>query len=213
MEVSETEKSLLRDELRRGREAHGETVRRTADAQICRSILSLDALSDLAVIAGYRAHGAEANIDAALVAMLRRGVAVAFPKVAPGRQLEWRVVRDLDRDFEQGSYGIQEPTTPPIESPEVIQAVLTPGLGFDRRGQRLGAGKGYYDTFFQGAGTSILRIGIAYDSQLVEQIPTDVWDQAMDWIITESETICCRGVGGDRGGMKPPRGAPGQREG
>jgi 5-formyltetrahydrofolate cyclo-ligase len=192
--LSTGEKTALRSELRRQRGGLSENVRQAASKQICQSILRLEALKGIRLIGGYRAYGSEVNVDEALAVMLLKGVAVALPKVAPGRELEWRPVMDLERDFEPGAFGIQEPTTPPLEQPEEIEVVLTPGVGFDRSGGRLGSGKGYYDTFFQGAGASAVRIGVAYSFQVAARMPTDRWDQAMDWIVTEDEVICCRQV-------------------
>jgi 5-formyltetrahydrofolate cyclo-ligase len=71
--------------------------------------------------------------------------------------------------------------------------VATPGLAFDRSGNRLGRGKGYYDSFLREAratlGEKITAIGICFSDQLVDEVPHNERDQRMDGVITERESI------------------------
>lgn len=67
------------------------------------------------------------------------------------------------------------------------EVVLVPGLGFDQLGQRLGRGKGYYDRYL--ADKNVIKIGLCFQEQLVDKIPTDSFDVKMDFIITDKEVL------------------------
>jgi 5-formyltetrahydrofolate cyclo-ligase len=71
--------------------------------------------------------------------------------------------------------------------------VATPGLAFDRAGNRLGRGKGYYDRFLAGArsalGRDITAIGLCFSEQLVEEVPHTERDQRLDGVVTENESV------------------------
>jgi 5-formyltetrahydrofolate cyclo-ligase len=83
---------------------------------------------------------------------------------------------------------------PPEEAPEVLPDVLlVPLLAFDRRGFRLGYGGGFYDRTLEKLRTlkRVTAIGVAYAGQEVDAVPYEEFDQRLDWIMTEKETIKC----------------------
>ncbi len=83
---------------------------------------------------------------------------------------------------------------PPEEAPEVVPDVLlVPLLAFDRKGFRLGYGGGFYDRTLEKlrALKRITAIGVAYAGQEVDAVPHEEFDQRLDWIMTEKETIKC----------------------
>lgn len=85
-----------------------------------------------------------------------------------------------------GAYGIKEPVTPCFSACEKIDFVIVPGVAFDRSGNRLGRGRGYYDKLLSNLlPFDVLRVGICYPFQLVEQIPTDPTDISMNQIVCE----------------------------
>ncbi|HJJ55044.1 MAG TPA: 5-formyltetrahydrofolate cyclo-ligase [Methanocorpusculum sp.] len=75
----------------------------------------------------------------------------------------------------------------PIDA-SAVDCVILPMVGFDRSGNRLGYGAGYYDRFLA-ANPSLFKIGIAYACQEVGQVPTDSYDIRMDEIITEKDIL------------------------
>ena len=92
-------------------------------------------------------------------------------------------------ELQKVHHGLLEPTTNPqkIISPRKFDLAIVPGIAFDRQGHRIGSGGGYYDRYL--AQTNAIRIGLAYDFQLLENIPTEPHDLKMDWVITENESI------------------------
>ncbi|MDR0327856.1 MAG: 5-formyltetrahydrofolate cyclo-ligase [Planctomycetaceae bacterium] len=73
--------------------------------------------------------------------------------------------------------------------PEQIDVVLVPGLAFDRLGNRLGRGKGYYDRFLRRLPASTLTVGLAWESMLCDHIPHDENDCPVKMIVTEHQII------------------------
>ena len=69
--------------------------------------------------------------------------------------------------------------------PEQIDVVLVPGLAFDRFGNRLGRGKGYYDRFLRRLPDNVLTIGLAFDGMIRNHIPHDENDQPVKMVVSE----------------------------
>lgn len=86
----------------------------------------------------------------------------------------------------RGKVGIPEPTTPPFEGN--IDVIIVPAVAFDKEGNRLGRGGGYYDRFLKKQ-THATIIGVGYDFQLVDEVPVHKHDQKMHRIILPSQTI------------------------
>lgn len=86
----------------------------------------------------------------------------------------------------RGKFGIPEPTTSPFTGQ--IDLIVVPAVAFDKQGHRLGRGGGYYDRFIKKHPHAIL-IGVGYDFQLIEEVPTLHHDQKVHRIILPSQTI------------------------
>lgn len=89
-------------------------------------------------------------------------------------------------DLRPGTFGILEPPADRIHSIDIseIDLILVPGLAFDRSGNRLGYGGGYYDEFFKQS--DALKIALCFDFQIVEKIPTRAEDERVDILVTEN---------------------------
>lgn len=86
-----------------------------------------------------------------------------------------------------GAYQIDEPDGESIAETGSLDAIIVPAVAYDRKGNRLGRGKGYYDRLLSTA--SCPKIGFIYDLQLLEAIPAEDHDIPVDYIITEKQTI------------------------
>ncbi len=141
-------------------------------------------------IAGYWPLGDEVDCRPALTALKTAGAEVALPVVAgQGQVLLFRSWSPGDA-LESGPFGTAHPTTrAAIVAPFVL---LLPLIAFDARGHRLGYGAGYYDRTIAALrrDRGILAVGIAYDEQQVDAVPSDVHDQRMDAVITDQRTLC-----------------------
>lgn len=122
----------------------------------------------------YKALPTEVNVDKAINYCLDNGIKVYLPKVN-GENIEIVEYGEMV----VGAYGILEPVGEP--SNILPKVAVVPLLGVDKLKNRLGKGKGYYDRYFENR--NILKIAVAYDTQLVDSIPTDDNDIAMDELI------------------------------
>lgn len=83
--------------------------------------------------------------------------------------------------FAVGDFNILEPQNEPYKGD--FDLIIVPGVAFDRKGNRLGRGRGYYDRFLC-QHLDVKRIGICFDFQLLEEIPTEPFDITMDEVIS-----------------------------
>ena len=90
-------------------------------------------------------------------------------------------------DLEPGPFNIYQPKNPRLVDLELIQAAILPGVAFDKKGVRLGYGKGVYDKLLAGFGG--LKIGLAYDFQIVDAISAESHDLIVDMVVGENSII------------------------
>lgn len=87
--------------------------------------------------------------------------------------------------LELGSFHIEEPTGDDLVDPSILELIVTPGVAFDRKGTRLGRGKGYYDRLL--ATTKATKIGVAYHFQMIDELPAEPHDVPVDMVITDRD--------------------------
>ena len=105
-----------------------------------------------------------------------------LPRVAPFGL----TVHPFDAPRERHRYGFEQPgAQAPRVDPASLDAVVVPGIAFDRAGFRLGYGGGYYDRFLPRLPGHILRIGLAPSALIVEALPHDPWDACVDHLASE----------------------------
>ena len=182
-------KRATRQTLRALRDSLSREERSTAAAAIARSANALIATRLQAgdVLAVYAAKGTEVDTTAIADEAIRRGITVAYPRVVGGdRTLAFHAVSAAE--LAPGQFGLKEPRAdaPPIAL-ERIAAFVIPGLAFDREGGRTGWGMGHYDATLANA-PAALRIGLAFDCQIIDRVPRDAHDIPMSHVITEVAT-------------------------
>jgi 5-formyltetrahydrofolate cyclo-ligase len=170
------------------RDALTEAERETASNVIANAAMQLLAkLEAGAMVALYATKGTEvdtARIDAFARA---RGLRVAYPRIVDGdRRLAFHEVT-ID-ELVPGKLGLREPlpTSHAVDLSE-LAALIIPGLAFDRSGGRIGWGRGYYDATLA-AIPAALRIGLAFECQIVERVPRDPHDAPLHYVVTEAAT-------------------------
>ena len=101
-------------------------------------------------------------------------------------------ITNLDEDFCVGAWGVMQPDTEKTKEVDIkeIDVVIVPGLAFDRQRNRLGRGAGFYDRFLQDITPSTKKVGIAFEFQILENLPTNLsWDQKVDTVVSENFII------------------------
>lgn len=177
-------KSELRAAALAARDALDPEARRAASVAIARTLLDLPALAAARCVAAYRPIRSEVDPRAAVEGFLARGQAVALPVVTPDG-LVFRAWRAGD-PLISGRFGLSEPdpSAPAVEP----DALIVPLAAFDRAGQRIGYGRGYYDGAIARLG-AVLTVGIAFAAQEVDRVPADLHDRPLQFVVTEAGVV------------------------
>ncbi len=147
-------------------------------------------------VAGYWACDGELPLNIAVAPLAGRGQRLLLPLIGPRRTLRFAPWQ-AGEDVRPNRHGIPEPASDTgALLPAQLDLVLLPLLGFDRRGNRLGFGGGYYDASFaflrdMPRPTSPLLVGIGYAFQELPAIAAQPWDIALDYVATDRELIDC----------------------
>ncbi len=89
-----------------------------------------------------------------------------------------------------GSFHIEEPDGTATVPVEQIEMIIVPALAYDRNGNRVGRGRGYYDRLL--SSSAAVKVGVGYDFQLVDEIDAEPHDVPVDIVITQTRTIVRR---------------------
>lgn len=184
------EKAALRALLRQRREALSAAEAARCDAAITQNLLAWPVFQQAKTLLTYVSVGGEADTFALMEAALAQGKAVAVPRCLSEHRMVFCRISGAE-DLAAGAYGIPEPAPhcPPAErDPSAL--CLVPGLAFDRAGNRIGYGGGYYDRFladFEG-----VTVGLVRPDFLLERLPAEQTDRRVDFLalpgkITASE--------------------------
>lgn len=123
------------------------------------------------------------------LAMITRAIqlkkSVALPNIARDQRKMIPTLIDSTEGLAKGAYGILEPRFDQSKILDVddIDVVIVPGLAFDRSNNRLGRGAGYYDRFLSTLPETTTTVGVAFDFQIVDTLPTEGHDIPLDCVI------------------------------
>lgn len=172
-----SKKELRREQINR-RKVMSEDEVVTKSSLICDKIIKSSCYKESNVIYCYSAVNNEVKLDTLIANAFASGKTVAFPRVE-GENIRFYEINSLD-ELSKGYYGILEPDTE-VEAPNA-DLIIVPGVAFGRNGKRLGYGGGFYDRFL--ADNQIYSIGVCYNFQLTDDIPTEDFDRILNEIVT-----------------------------
>ncbi|BDU50887.1 5-formyltetrahydrofolate cyclo-ligase [Haliovirga abyssi] len=112
-------------------------------------------------------------------AIIKNGKKLVLPIIDNNDEIQPILVKKLSK-MKVGKYNILEPIGDVIEK-QKIDLIIVPGVGFDKSYNRIGFGKGYYDKFLKNY--KGIKVGVAYDFQIVDKIDADEYDVKMDMIL------------------------------
>lgn len=142
----------------------------------------------------YVSTGSEVDTQGLIRQLLAMGRQVCVPRFEPATQgYATSMLHDFDSELTTGQYGVLEPK-PGVIRPSAlkqIDAALVPGLAFDETGNRLGRGRGHFDRLLGQTGG--VRIALAFDFQVLDEVPAEAHDARMDFIVTETRVVNLRG--------------------
>ncbi len=159
---------------------------------VAEKILACDAYQKAEHIMGYLAFGKELSVDEILKQALTDGKRVYVPEIIS--QTEIRAV-ELESfvDFAYDRFGIRSVPEPvKVCNPKILDLVLVPAVAYDRAGNRMGMGAGYYDRFLPQTENAI-KIGVAYDALLQDELPYNEYDVSVPYLVSESGIVKVEG--------------------
>jgi 5-formyltetrahydrofolate cyclo-ligase len=184
------EKRVIRQRLREQRRALPARTVEAAGRAVRAQLLGFPPYVTALSVMGYVAHENEVPTTELLDEAARRGRSLLLPRITPPvGMVRWRPGEALVVDC----YGVWEPANSFVTRPELPAVALVPIVAWDRQGNRLGRGGGFYDRLFAEL-TGITRIGLAYEFQECPGLPRDPWDVPVDYVITERRIVQCGGV-------------------
>lgn len=187
---SQPTKKILRDQARAQRLALSPAEIVEKSGLICRNVLDvLDGTNPLLV---YASKPPEVNTSALIESLIAQGKTVIVPIIEKETKTLRLSYLDDPAVLQESTFHVPEPVGHELPAPASdVKAVIIPMLAFDRNGNRLGYGAGYYDRFLS-THPHITRIGLAFACQELKKIPADATDAGMDIIVTDTSIIHCR---------------------
>ncbi len=188
-------KSALRREVLAQRAALTAEEVAERSRRIVRRCLSLPALVEAETVLLFASFGTELDTSELIAACLDAGQEVLLPRVVwEPRRLDLYAVTDPARDLEPGPWGIPEPVPGRCREgmPREVDFAFTPGVAFDLEGNRLGYGGGFYDTLLPQLRRELWDkavAGLAFELQIVAQVPHKPKDVPVPLIVTEERVI------------------------
>jgi 5-formyltetrahydrofolate cyclo-ligase len=185
-------------EKKEARRQVGQAVRRLTAAEraeksaaIRRRLNALPELRRAQAVMGFLPMPDELDTLPILADLLAAGKRVYVPRtfVRERRMIPVRLA-DLGK-LRQGEFGILEPETEETCAVGELDFVIVPGRAFDRKGNRLGRGAGFYDEFMAKAGFRAIRCGVAFACQLLDEVPHTENDLPVAILVTENEMLRC----------------------
>ena len=154
---------------------------RMLSEDICRNIAESDVFKEAEYIYAYYPLGNEVDIRTLVEKAWGMGKHVSFPRTK-GDEMDFFEADSFD-DFKEGNFHVMEPQGDnPVDWEKAL--VIVPGVAFDKRGNRMGYGKGYYDHFLENH-KDVITMAASYELQIMYEVPTESHDVPLDYVATE----------------------------
>lgn len=189
------EKAQVRKQMREVRKAISPAVRKRYEDDIAERLYSLPAVRNAKVIGVYSAMGSEASVKD-LVKALRLdppGPTIAYPAIHEGGFMTFFAIEPgMSAVFVDNPAQLVTMESLPkdgIVRANTIDLMLVPGVAFDESCKRLGQGGGYYDRYIPQLKDDCLVVGVAFDEQIIDSIPSGPHDRKVDYVVTPTRII------------------------
>ena len=184
-------KNEIRAEVLKKRDSIPLDLKKRKDDAVRKNLFDIEEFIDAKSVLMYVSFRTEVDTFDQLKAILCLGKKLIVPLVnSKEKTLTLYEIKDIT-ELEPGYMGIPEPNVNEDRKVELkeIDIVVIPGTGFDTKGNRLGYGGGYYDRLLADTGKHIPKIALAFEEQIVEDIPAEPHDMKMDIIVTDERVI------------------------
>lgn len=163
-----------------------------AGYKISRTLLSHPKLSQERLVGSYISTGGELSSLELNLRLLEKGHSLVLPRIDTDHKglMDFYVYRKNDVLIENRFHILEpEALSENYMSLDKLEVLVVPLVAFDMQGNRLGMGGGYYDRALKKLSAECLTIGVAYDFQLVDNVPVEHWDMPLDEIITPTQHL------------------------
>ena len=181
-------KKNLRQEIKLRLAAQAASQRADRNLLIKQKLFDLPAFQSAKRVWFYVALPAEVDTIPMMHETLKAGKKVFVPMTdLENKELSLFEIKDLPGELHPGVLGILEPNPDKTRrvSFEEVDCVIVPGLAFDKAGNRIGRGAGFYDRSLARLGSKVPRIGLAFSFQVFQEIPHERHDQKVDLVLTD----------------------------
>ena len=182
--VKELKRKLRRELLEKRRNLSEEEIK-ALSLKVIENLKNLKEFQRAKTVMLYYPTGGEVDLRPLMEEVLREKI-LLLPRVTSDGRLLALEVKELNI-LRKGSFGIYEPIGGRIFKPEKIEFVAVPGVAFDSKLNRLGMGKGFYDRFLPRV--KGFKVGVAYDFQVVDSLPTEGHDAKLNAVVTPTRII------------------------
>jgi 5-formyltetrahydrofolate cyclo-ligase len=135
------------------------------------------------IVMFYVAFGGEVKTEEMIKEAKKMGKLICVPVCRRDRAIMQPAVLEDRSRLKEGPYGVLEPASTTLVDPDELDLIIVPGLAFDRKGNRLGRGKGCYDRFLGALSNNTPSIGLAFDFQILPLVPTANHDVTIKQVI------------------------------
>ncbi|MFZ5969729.1 MAG: 5-formyltetrahydrofolate cyclo-ligase [Bacillota bacterium] len=188
-------KNTLRKEILEKRKAMSETEIATKSDLIFSKLKTLELYKHAVVVMVYLDFRNEVQTQLIIKDLLSSGKKAIIPISVPEtKHMILSQLMDPEVELTEGTYGILEPKKEFIREVDknTLDLILVPGVVFDRKGYRIGYGGGYYDRFLDSLTKTVPSIALAFDLQVIDEVPHDFHDYPVSYIVTETEVSTCK---------------------
>mgnify|MGYP006187100631 CR=1 FL=1 len=164
--------------------------KKTASHVVCERLMTIASILIADTIFAYLPLEDEVDITPLLSTWLDESRTVGIPLISwEHKTMRAGILHSLDESsLTPTRYGLKEPSHRHPIPADFIDVILVPGVGFDTSGGRLGRGGGFYDRYLETSRPPVV-IGIAFDEQILDEVPCEPHDQFMSAIVTPTRTL------------------------
>ncbi len=180
------DKAQLRSTLLNRLHALPSEQRSERSRRACQNLVSIEPFQKASTVMMFVSLPHEVDTSEAILHAWQLGKVVAVPKISwEQRHMIPVQISSLETGFSTSSFGLRNPIAGVPVPFEDIDLVVTPALGFDRKGNRLGRGGAFYDRFFANSQLRALKCGFAFAEQVMDSIPVAEHDLPVDMLVTD----------------------------
>lgn len=184
------DKQQLRQQIRTQLTALTPQQRIDLSHKACKNLVDTEEFRAAHIVMAFLSMPHEIETAPFILYAWQHNKTIAVPKISwQQRHMIAVVINSLETGIATDAGGLRNPVTGIPVPIEDIDLIVTPGLAFDKKGNRLGRGGSYYDRFFANDKLRATKCAFAFSEQIVSDVPVTEKDKPVDMIVTEKEVI------------------------